>query len=137
MDGIGSYPNLLTNTIKWNILYLAQAALILIHAMSFVLAAWVLMKNELLTIGALKKAFAEYGKHISNSWIRRQEEKGNLLLPRSSTNFKRAQGFRKPGAVREITNQQIEDILLSFLPKGTKLKNGKSATGLGYFNYLK
>lgn len=104
--------------------------------MSFFQAAHVFM-SELLTIGALKKAFAVYGMYISNSWIRRQEQKGNLYLPRSSTNFKRARGFRKPGAVRQLTEEQIEEVLLSFLPKGTVIENGKIAQGTGYYNYEK
>lgn len=72
---------------------------------------------------------------ISGSWVRRQEEKGNLIIPRSTTNFKMAQGSRRPGAVRYMTSKQIINIVKAFLPEGTILPNGEGATGKGYYNY--
>lgn len=93
------------------------------------------MKNKNLGIGELISAFYKAGMYISPSWIRRQEDKGNLIVPRSTTNFKRAHGTRTPGAVRVFTPEQIDEILIAFLPKGTKLENGEVATGKGYYNY--
>ncbi len=93
------------------------------------------MNNKKLTIRHLILAFSESGMSISASWIRRQEEKGNLIIPRSTTNFKMAQGSRRPGAVRYMTSKQIIDIVKTFLPEGTKLPNGEIATGKGYYNY--
>lgn len=74
---------------------------------------------------------------MSASWVRRQEDKGNLVLPRSTTNFKMARGARRLGAVRQMTPEQVEQIILAFLPEGTRLPNGKVANGKGYFNYKK
>lgn len=90
------------------------------------------------TIGALAEAFRLERYPISQSWIRRQEQKGNLILPRSTTNFKRVTvGLRKSGAVRLLNDEQIHDILVAFLPKGWKLNDGSTAEGTGYYNYLK
>jgi len=94
-----------------------------------------LSENKKLTVRHLIKAFADCGMTVSGSWIRRQEEKGNLIIPKSTTNFKMAQGSRRPGAVRYMTQQQIIDIVTAFLPKGTPLPNGELATGTGYYNY--
>jgi hypothetical protein len=88
-----------------------------------------------LTIGDLIKAFRMVGMPVSASWIRRQEDKGNLILPRSTTNFKMAQGARRPGAVRQMSEKQIIDILKAFLPEGMKLPNGEFANGKGYYSY--
>lgn len=95
------------------------------------------MENKKLTIRHLIEAFAQSGLEVSPSWIRRQEDKGNLLLPRSTTNFKMAQGARRPGAVRQMTRSQIIGVLKAFLPEGTKLPNGEVAVGNGYYNYKK
>lgn len=92
-------------------------------------------KTKKLTIRYLIDAFDEIGLPVSQSWIRRQEDKGNLILPRSTTNFKMAQGARKPGAVRYMTRRQINGILKAFLPQGTRLQNGEIANGRGYYNY--
>jgi hypothetical protein len=93
------------------------------------------MENKKLTIRFLIQAFKACGMPVSPSWIRRQEDKGNLILPRSTTNFKMAQGARRPGAVRYMTQLQIEGVLKAFLPEGTKLPSGEVADGKGYFNY--
>ena len=95
------------------------------------------MENKKLTIRHLIQAFKACGHDVSPSWIRRQEDKGNLILPRSTTNFKMAQGARRPGAVREMSQSIILDVLKAFLPEGTKLPNGEFATGKGYYNYKK
>jgi hypothetical protein len=95
------------------------------------------MENKKLSIRHLKEAFAHAGMPVSQSWIRRQEDKGNLLLPRSTTNYKMAQGARRPGAVRQMTRTIIIEVLKAFLPEGVKLPNGETATGSGYYNYLK
>lgn len=92
-------------------------------------------KNKKLTIKYLIQAFASSGMSVSPSWIRRQEDKGNLILPRSTTNFKMAQGARRPGAVRYMTEIQINEVLKAFLPEGTKLSNGELSTGKGYYSY--
>lgn len=78
------------------------------------------------TISELVKAFAEAGIPRSEMWIRRQEYKGNLRLPRSTTNFKKPQGVRKMAAVREMTGNQIQKIVQAFLPGGS-----------GYYDYTK
>jgi hypothetical protein len=95
------------------------------------------MQPKRLTISHLIDAFVQAGMPVSSSWVRRQEDKGNLILPRSTTNFKMAQGARKPGAVRQFTKSQIIGILKAFLPEGSKLPNGEVATGEGYYNYTK
>lgn len=93
------------------------------------------METKKLTIRHLVDAFAEVGFPVSPSWIRRQEDKGNLILPRSTTNFKMAQGASRIGAVRYMTNAQVLGVLKAFLPEGTKMPNGDLATGKGYYNY--
>jgi hypothetical protein len=93
------------------------------------------MDTKKLTIRHLIDAFLQAGMPVSPSWIRRQEDKGNLILPRSTTNFKMAQGARRPGAVRYMTQTQIIGVLKAFLPEGTKLPDGQLATGKGYYNY--
>ena len=93
--------------------------------------------NSKLTIKYLVAAFKEAGMSISPSWIRRQEDKGNLILPRSTTNFKKAQGARRVGAVRYMNEKQINQVLKAFLPEGIKLPSGEIATGSGYYNYKK
>ncbi len=90
-----------------------------------------------LTIRHLIEAFAQAGMPVSESWVRRQEEKGNLIIPRSTTDFKMAQGARKPGSVRLMSKNQIEGIVRAFLPKGIKMPNGQLAEGTGYYNYMK
>lgn len=81
------------------------------------------------------EAFEKAGMPISRTWIIRQEEKGNLILPRSTTNFKMAQGARRPGAVRYMTEKHIQGVLQAFLPEGTTLQSGVTATGKGYYSY--
>lgn len=76
------------------------------------------MSNKLQTIEALREAFLKAGMPISKMWVYRQEQKGNLKLPRSTTNFKKAQGDRKLGPVRLITDDQIKEIVQAFLPGG-------------------
>lgn len=71
-----------------------------------------------LTVKHLLKAFEDSGHPKSYMWILRQEAKGNLILPRSTTNFRKPQGIRKIGFVREFTQQQIEDCIKAFLPGG-------------------
>lgn len=74
----------------------------------------------------LTAAFSDRGYPVSRTWIYRQESKGNLIMPRSTTNFKKAQGVRKAGAVRVFTKQQMEDIVDAFIPGGC-----------GYYDYRK
>lgn len=95
------------------------------------------MENNKLTIGDLIEAFTQCGYKVSPSWVRRQEDRGNLFLPKSTTNFKMAQGARQKGAVREMSRVIINDVLKAFLPEGTVLPNGEVATGNGYYNYKK
>ena len=70
--------------------------------------------------------FAEYGLKYSLRWIYRQEQRGNLIVPKSTTNLKKARGVRKRGGVRLFTKRQIEGIIKAFLPGGT-----------GYYDYRK
>lgn len=93
------------------------------------------MDTKKKTIRHLIEAFLKAGMPVSPSWIRRQEDKGNLILPRSTTNFKMAQGARRPGAVRYMSDKQINNILKAFLPEGTRLPSGDLAIGKGYYNY--
>lgn len=93
------------------------------------------LENKKLTVKYLISAFAESGMPVSQAWIYRQEEKGNLVLPRSTTNFKKARGNRRTGSVRYMTRRQINDILKAFLPVGMPLANGEYAEGTGYYNY--
>jgi len=95
-----------------------------------------MLDNKKLTISYLIDAFSRAGMPVSASWIRRQEDKGNLILPRSTTNFKMAQGARRVGAVRYMTKIQIQGVLRAFLPKGTKLPDGTMASGKGFYSYL-
>ena len=81
-------------------------------------------KSYLYTIKDLVVAFKKNGLTVSPMWIYRQEEKGNLIVERSTTDFKKAQGNRKQGAVRLFTQQQIDKIVKAFLPGGK-----------GYYNY--
>ena len=76
------------------------------------------------TIKHLILALDKAGLKVSRMWVYRQEEKGNLILPKSTTNFKKPRGNRKLGAVRMFTLEQIEAIVQAFLPDGK-----------GYFNY--
>ena len=79
-----------------------------------------------MTLKHLLIAFKESGYPKSRTWIYRHEAKGNLIMPRSTTDFKKAQGSRKLSAVRELTEQQIHDIVSSFLPGGS-----------GFYDYRK
>lgn len=76
------------------------------------------MTDKYYTIGKLVEALKEAGIANSVFWIYYQEEKGNLVLPRSTTNFKKAQGGRKLGAVRMVNKKQIEAIIKAFSPGG-------------------
>lgn len=91
--------------------------------------------NNKLTIRFLIAAFKEAGLPVSPSWIRRQEDKGNLTLPRSTTNFKKAQGTRKIGALRIMNKEQINKAVQAFSPEGIELPSGLIGTGKGYYNY--
>lgn len=84
------------------------------------------MKSRRLTIRHLVEAFEKAGMPVSQSWVRRQETKGNLKLPRSTTDFKKPQGVRKSAPVRVLTQPQIDKILKAFLPGGR-----------GYYDYEK
>ena len=66
----------------------------------------------------LLQAFEDAGYPKSRSWIYRQENKGNLILPRSTTDYKKAQGTREKGFVREMTPEQIQAIVKEFIPGG-------------------
>ena len=44
------------------------------------------------TIKDLLNAFKEAGYPVSKSWIIRQEQKGNLIIPHSVSNFKKTRG---------------------------------------------
>ena len=76
------------------------------------------MEYRRYTIKDLLQAFKDAGYPVSKSWIIRQEQKGNLKIPRSTTNFKKAQGSRKSAGVRLLTEQQIQEIVEAFLPGG-------------------
>lgn len=109
------------------------------------------MEFKKYTIKHLIEAFKQVGSPISASWVRRQEEKGNLILPKSPTNFKMAQGARRPGAVRQLSASHINDVLKAFLPEGTSIPDqlqvtvkkkivtleigGGFANGKGYYSY--
>lgn len=80
--------------------------------------------NKYYTIEHLIEAFNKAGLSVSRWWIYKQEAKGNLKLPRSTTNFKKALGTRKIGFVRLVTKDQIDKIVKAFLPGGS-----------GYYNY--
>jgi hypothetical protein len=66
--------------------------------------------------GKLVEAFQVAGHPKSDSWIFRQENKGNLKLPRSTTNYKKVNG--KVGFVRELSPMMIKNIVLAFIPGG-------------------
>lgn len=70
------------------------------------------------TIKDLLTEFEKNGLKISRSWIYRQEQKGNLILNRSTTNFKKAKGNRKIGAVRLLSEIDLKEIIKAFLPNG-------------------
>jgi len=72
--------------------------------------------------GTLVKAFEAAGHPKSDSWLFRQENKGNLIMPRSTTNYKKLNG--KIGFVRELSPKMIKDIVEAFLPGGK-----------GYYSY--
>lgn len=79
------------------------------------------------TMKHLRKAFAEAGFPVADSWIRRQISKGNLILPRSTTHFAKfhiKDDSRKAGAVYQLTKEQINETVKAFLPGGS-----------GYYNY--
>lgn len=76
------------------------------------------MSEKYYTLGLLYKAFHEAGMPHSESWFRRQEDKGNLKFMRSTTDFKKTQGTRKLGAVRYVTESQVKQIVQAFLPGG-------------------
>ena len=76
------------------------------------------MDKKYYTIEELLKALNKAGLSVTRFWVYQQEEKGNLLLPRSTTNFKKALGTRKLGAVRVVNRAQIEAIVKAFLPGG-------------------
>lgn len=78
------------------------------------------------TIMDLVKAFKAAGYSHARSWIYRQEEKGNLVFMKSPTEYKKAQGDRKIGFVRQMTSQQMKDIVIAFMPGGS-----------GYYDYRK
>jgi len=69
-------------------------------------------------ISDLRNMFSVKGMPVSQAWIYRQERRGNLRLPKSTTNIKFANGERK-GAVRVMTRGQMEEIVKAFLPGGS------------------
>ena len=71
------------------------------------------------TMKDLLAAFKEAGYPVSYMYLKRLEYKGNLILPKSTTNFKKAAGNRTLGAVREMTRTQINEVVKAFLPGGT------------------
>ena len=79
------------------------------------------------TVGDLIDAFKKAGLKISQSWVYRQERKGNLSLPKSTTNIKHPAGMYS-GAVRTLTKEHIHQIVSEFLPGGSGVwhyKRGK------------
>lgn len=78
------------------------------------------------TIKDLLNAFKEAGYPVSKSWIIRQELKGNLIVPRSVSNFKKTRGDRKIGSIREFSMSQIKTIVKEFIPGGS-----------GFYDYTK
>ena len=78
------------------------------------------------TIKDLLMAFKEAGYPVSKSWIIRQEQKGNLIVPKSVSNFKKTQGTRRSGAIREMSMTQILEIVQAFSPGGS-----------GFYDYRK
>ena len=78
-----------------------------------------MIQSYFFTVQDLVKALSSAGLPVSRMWIYRQEDKGNLILPRSTTNFKKSAGRYKNGAVRVLTNNQINAIIKAFLPGGS------------------
>ena len=74
------------------------------------------LKNH--TIKDLLQAFQDAGYPKSYMWIIRQERKGNLILPRSTTNYKKLAGNKPIGFVREMSWDQIHAIISAFIPGG-------------------
>ena len=74
----------------------------------------------------LLKEFRKNGNTKSQMWVYRQEDKGNLIIARSTTDFKKPRGNRKIGAVRIFTALQIQQIVKSFSPEGS-----------GFYDYRK
>lgn len=73
-----------------------------------------------LTIKDLLKAFEESGYPKSESWIKRQENKGNLILPKSLTDFRKPRGIYKIGFVTEFhSKKQLKEIVKEFSPGGS------------------
>ena len=70
------------------------------------------------TIKDLVSALNKAGLKVSQMWIYRQEAKGNLIIPRSTTNFKKPRGNRRQGAVRLLSLIHIQKIVKAFLPGG-------------------
>ena len=65
---------------------------------------------------------------MSYRTLLRQESKGNLKFPKSSTDFKGLGGYffgKKRGAVRYMTEKEISAIVKAFLPGGS-----------GFYNYI-
>lgn len=79
--------------------------------------------NYKYTISDLVKLFSDNGYKVSHSWVYRQEIRGKLNLPRSTTNIKSV-GHLRSGAVRILTKNQMEQIVKAFLPNG-----------IGYWHY--
>lgn len=75
------------------------------------------MPYKYLTTRDLLNAFKKADMQVSFSWLYRQEQKGNLKMPKSTTNFKKIPG-NKPGAVRIFTRDQIDAIVQAFTPGG-------------------
>lgn len=84
------------------------------------------MNNKYYTISYLVVALNKAGLNVTQWWVYEQEQKGNLKLPRSTTNFKKVAGIKKIGAVRIINQEQIDKIVKAFLPGGP-----------GYYDYTK
>lgn len=69
-------------------------------------------------ISDLLKALDEAGIKKSQAWVYRQEIKGNLVLPKSTTDIKKPKWASKVGPVRIFTETQISQIVQAFLPGG-------------------
>lgn len=85
-----------------------------------------MIPNHNLKMADLLQAFQHKGYAKSQGWVYRQEAKGNLIVMRSTTDFKRPQGTRPKGAVRIFTQEQIEKIVNAFVPGGS-----------GFYDYRK
>jgi hypothetical protein len=83
-------------------------------------------KRKDYTLSDLMRAFEKAGIPHDRSWYYRQEEKGNLVIPRSPTDYKKVMGIRPIGFVRQLTKKQIEDIVKAFSPGGS-----------GFYDYRK